>query len=229
MAHLVREDPKLCLEMRELWLLTRIRRDYYWFLWDPRGLGPRSVRAAKLTWGRVHAAVALRLTSMQERLRVGASLLSATIAERLYAMRDVLGSRAASSPERQASIRFPSPLQRGASMRRARTRPVYEARLAQAALADLLLPELPASPPPSSFRSLVTRLNPLSLYPLQDYPALPRTGGEPARDRPVRPLAPEPGGAGVESGPWRTAGPGVLRRDAQGAVLKDGASTRVPN
>ena len=172
MAHLVREYLKLCLEMRELWLLTRIRRDDYWFLGDLRGVGPRSVQAAKLTWGRVHAAVALRLTSMQERLGVGAGLLSATMAERLDAMRDVLGSRAAVLAGATGERPDPTAPQGGASMGGVGTGPLDAARLAQAALADLRLPELPASRPPSSFRSRVTRLNPLSLDRLEYDPAL---------------------------------------------------------
>ena len=172
MTHLVREYLKLCLEMRELWLLTRIRRDDYWFLGDLGGVGPRSVQVVKLTWGRVHAAVALRLASLQERLGVGAGILSATMTERLDAMRDLLGSRTAvvsgAVAERTAAVG----LQIDASMGSAGTGPADGARLAEAALADLRLPELPASLPRSSFRRRVTRVNPISFDRLEYDPAL---------------------------------------------------------
>jgi len=171
-AHVVREYLKLCLEMRELWLLTRIRRDDYWFLGDLRGVGPRSVQVVKLTWGHVHAAVAQRLTSLQERLGVGADILSATMAERLDAMRDLLGSRAAALPGAMPERTDAVGPRIDASMGAAGTGPVDGARLAQAALADLRLPELPASRPRSSFRRRVTRVNPLSLDRLEYDPAL---------------------------------------------------------
>jgi hypothetical protein len=168
-AHQVRAYARLYREMRELWLLTRIRRDDYWFLGDLRGLGPRSVQAAKLTWSRVHGAVAGRLASMQERLGVGAEILSATLTERLDAMRDVMGSRDAIATGLTAN--------RGAATGAAidpdsgGTGRVDTGRLVQAALADLRLPELPATPPPSWWRRQVTRLNPFSLDWFDDEPA----------------------------------------------------------
>jgi hypothetical protein len=168
-AHQVRAYARLYREMRELWLLTRIRRDDYWFLGDLRGLGPRSVQAAKLTWSRVHGAVAGRLASMQERLGVGAQILSATLAERLDAMRDVMGSReaiatglTASRPDDTAAT---TDAGRGGPGRR------DGGRFVQAALADLRLPELPAASSPSWWRRQVTRLNPFSLDRLDYDPA----------------------------------------------------------
>ena len=147
--------------MRELWLLTRIRRDDYWFIGDLRGLGPRSVQAAKLTWSRVHAAVAVRLASMQERLGVGAQILSATLTERLDAMRDVLGSREVIATGLTANRADAA----GATIDAVwdRTGRADGGRFVQAALADLRLPELPAAPSRSWWRRQVTRLNPFSL------------------------------------------------------------------
>jgi len=170
MAHQVREYLKLCLEMRELWLLTRIRRDDYWFLGDLRGLRPPSAQAVKLIWCRVHAAVAQRLTSMQERLGVGAGILSATMIERLHAMRDLVGSRAPVLPgtmaERSTAVGpWIDPSAGGTGL-------VDGAPVVQAALADLRVPELPAALPRSSFRRRVMVVNPLSLDRLEYDPAL---------------------------------------------------------
>jgi hypothetical protein len=152
---------RLYREVRELWLLTRIRREDYWFLGDLRGLGPRSVQAAKLTWSRVHAAVAVRLASMQERLGVGAQILSATLTERLDAMRDVLGSREA-IPTVLTATRADAA---GATIDAVwgGTGRADGVRFVQAALADLRLPELPAAPSRSWWRRQVARLNPFSL------------------------------------------------------------------
>jgi hypothetical protein len=171
-AHVLREYLRLFVEMQELWLLTRIRRDDYRFLGDLRGLGPRSVQAVKLTWGRVHAAVALRIVSLQQRLGVGTDVLSATMRERLEAVCDTLGSRAAllrnSMGERADAVWA----QVETAMGSGAARPVDGVRAVQAALADLRLPELPAALPPSSFRRWVTRVNPFSLDRLEYDPAL---------------------------------------------------------
>jgi hypothetical protein len=128
------------------------------------------VQAAKLTWGRVHAAVAVRLSSMQERLGVGAQLLSATLTERLDAMRDVLGSREAIAT---------GPTAGGANAQGtaldatgAGTGLVDGGRLVQAALADLRLPELPAARSRSCFTKRLARANPLSLDQLEYDPGL---------------------------------------------------------
>jgi radical SAM superfamily enzyme YgiQ (UPF0313 family) len=169
-AHQVREYARLYREMRELWLLTRIRRDDYWFLGDLRGLGPRSVQAAKLTWGRVHVSVALRLASVQDRLGAGAQILSATMTERLDAMRDVLGSREAIATGPTAGpANFPGTALDATG---AGTGLADGGRLVQAALADLRLPELPAAQPRSRFTKRLTRVNPLSLDQLEYDPRL---------------------------------------------------------
>jgi hypothetical protein len=106
---------------------------------------------------------------MQERLGVGAQILSATMTERIEAMRDVLGSRetVVTGPmgERVDAM--------GATWHgiRSGTGLADDWHLARAALADLRLPGLPAAPSPSSLRSRVTRLNPLSLGQLGYGPA----------------------------------------------------------
>ncbi len=94
-ARLLGEYGKLYLEIQELWLQTRIRRDDYWFLGDLRRLTPTSARELKLAWGRVHTAAALKLSTLQGRLGEGVSGFSATMAERLEVVREALGTRAA--------------------------------------------------------------------------------------------------------------------------------------
>jgi hypothetical protein len=49
------------VEMQDLWLQTRIRRDDYAFLGDLRQLASRSMQEVKVNWARVHATVAARL------------------------------------------------------------------------------------------------------------------------------------------------------------------------
>lgn len=171
-THVVREYLKLYLEMREMWLLTRIRRDDYWFLGDLRGLRAPSAQMAKLAWGRVHSAAALRLASIQESVGAGVDLVSRTLAERLDAVGDLLGSRAAGSPgtvaERGCGVEPPN----GQAAGTAGPGPVDGVLVAQAALADLRLPELPPALPPSSFRRQLARVNPLSLDRFEYDPAL---------------------------------------------------------
>ncbi len=166
---------KLGLEMKELWLLTRIRRDDYWFLGDLRGLGPRSVQAVKLAWGRVHAAIGLGLASVQERLGVAANVVSATLTERLDAVRDTLGSRAEilrlGMAERVQAVRARIDASLASAGKR-RPDPAHAAHAVRAALANLRLPELPPVHPPSFLRRRLKRLNPFSLDRLEYDPAL---------------------------------------------------------
>ena len=61
-AYILREYAKIYLEMQELWLKTRIRRDDYAFLGDLRKLASRSMQEVKLNWARVHAVMGDRLT-----------------------------------------------------------------------------------------------------------------------------------------------------------------------
>jgi hypothetical protein len=126
--------------MQHLWLLTRIRRDDYWFLGDLGRLGPQSVREVKLAWGRVHGAVALKLALLQGRVGEGVQGFSATMTERLEVVREVLGSRAASV---RASLP-PAPR-----------------------LADLRLTGLPSLAQGSWLARGLQRLNPLSVDRLE--------------------------------------------------------------
>ena len=144
-AHVLREYAKLYFEMQHLWLLTRIRRDDYWFLGDIARLGPESVREIKLAWGRVHTAVALKLAPFQDRVGGGVQGLSATMAERLEVVREVLGSRAASV--RASLPRAPS-------------------------LSDLRLTGLPPVVRQSWLTRTLHRLNPLSMERLEHHPGV---------------------------------------------------------
>jgi radical SAM superfamily enzyme YgiQ (UPF0313 family) len=171
-AHVLRGYLKICLEMQELWLLTRIRGDDYWFLGDLRRLGPRSMHAAKLTWGRVHAAVGLRLAAVRERLGVGADVLSATITERLDAVHAALGSRVEVLRQGMAGRAHAVRARLEASLGSGGTGQAGPVHAVRAVLADLRLPELPPARPLSSFRRRMRRLNPLSLDPLEYDPAL---------------------------------------------------------
>jgi radical SAM superfamily enzyme YgiQ (UPF0313 family) len=171
-AHLLRGYLALYFEMQELWLQTRIRRDDYWFLGDLRALGPRSLHAVKLTWGRVHAALPQRVAALRAHLGAEAEGLSATLTERLAALGNALGSRAgplrSSMAERTDAVR--SRIEAAIASRvRGRT---GRARAVRAALADLRLPELPPAPPPWSFRRRAARANPFSLDRLEHDPAL---------------------------------------------------------
>ena len=103
-THLLREYVAIYFEMQELWLQTRIRREDYRFLGDLRKLAPTSVRELKLAWGRVHAAAALKLTTLQGRLGEGVGGFSATMTERLEIVREAVGSRTASL----AALKFPT-------------------------------------------------------------------------------------------------------------------------
>jgi radical SAM superfamily enzyme YgiQ (UPF0313 family) len=172
-AHVARAYAGLYLEMQELWLQTRIRRDDYWFLGDLRRLGPRSLHAVKLTWGRVHAALPQRIAALQAQVGAEVGGLSATLVERIGALSSALGSRAAplrsSVAERADAVRFQIEDAIGSCVELGRG----GRKLAmQAALADLRLQELPSAPPPWSFRRQVARVNPFSLSRLEHDPTL---------------------------------------------------------
>jgi radical SAM superfamily enzyme YgiQ (UPF0313 family) len=164
---------KICLEMQELWLRTRIRGDDYWFLGDLRHLGPASMHAAKLRWGRLHAAIGVRLAAVRERMGAGAEILSATITERLDAVHGTLGSRVEvlcqGMADRAQAVRAHIDRSRGGVNGRHRPNLSDEVR---DALADLRLPDLPPTPAPTSFRRRIARLNPFSLDRLEHDPAL---------------------------------------------------------
>src|ERR1035437_1830277 len=92
-AHMLREYVKICLEMQELWLATRIRGDEYAFLGDLQKVDRRS-SGVNINWGGVHTAIDARLGALRESAGARGSLVSTTMAERLDALRDALSSRA---------------------------------------------------------------------------------------------------------------------------------------
>ncbi len=107
-ATLLREYLKLYLEMQELWLRTRIRRDDYSFLGDLEALGPQSVREVKLAWARIHTAVVHRLALLHDRVGEEVSGFSATMTERLDIVREALGNRAAALRTSMAAATGPA-------------------------------------------------------------------------------------------------------------------------
>jgi radical SAM superfamily enzyme YgiQ (UPF0313 family) len=171
-AHMVRAYLALYFEMQELWLLTRIRREDYWFLGDLGTLGPQSARELKLAWGRVHTAVAQRLAALQERLGEGVDGLSATMAARLDIVRDALGSR---TPAPGSSRTWPALAARARDDVPAAAVAGASSRLSealQAALAALKLSGLPPVSPGSWLARGVRRANPFSPGRLEHNPAL---------------------------------------------------------
>jgi hypothetical protein len=145
-AHVLRAYARLYLQVQELWLETRIRRDEYAFLGDLRKLAARSMQEAKLNWTRVHAAIAARLGPIQAQLGSRGAALSSTMIDRLDALREAAGSRASlwrdSMTERAGTVRARVDATLQNAGRDLRTR----FQLAQAALADLRLSRLPPRP-----------------------------------------------------------------------------------
>ena len=169
---LLREYLKLYLEMQELWLRTRIRRDDYSFLGDLGTLGPQSIREVKLAWARIHTAVVQRLAALHDRVGAEVSGLSATMTERLDIVREALGNRAAALRLSVTATTDPpaargDPSSSAASGARARAETD-----AQAALAVLRLPALSPSRRVSRLRRMARRVNPLSIDRIDHSPAL---------------------------------------------------------
>jgi hypothetical protein len=81
---------QICLEMRDLWLQTRIRREEYAFLGDLRKPARRVIQDFKMNWGRVHAAIGERLAAFGHMMGAPAGI-SGTFAERVEAVRDAIG------------------------------------------------------------------------------------------------------------------------------------------
>jgi radical SAM superfamily enzyme YgiQ (UPF0313 family) len=171
-THMLREYAGLYFEMQQLWLLTRIRRDDYWFLGDLATLGPRSMQVLKPAWGRLHAAAALRLAALQQRLGVGVTGLSATMTERLDVVREALGSLAPALGRSLAGRLGVARPDRGEAIGGAGVRLAEPPDAVRAAFLDLRLPELPLAPPPSWVARLVMRVNPLSPDRLEYSPGL---------------------------------------------------------
>ncbi|MBI4265690.1 MAG: radical SAM protein [Acidobacteria bacterium] len=154
-TRLLREYLKIALEMQELWLMTRIRREDYAFLGDLRKLALESMQEAKINWGRVHTAMDERVSALSGSVGAQAHLVGTTMAERLEAVREALGSRATALGSEvghragvvRASLELPLGQIRGNLHARR--------RILQAALGDLrmkYLPHLPAAKRRSGFR-----------------------------------------------------------------------------
>jgi hypothetical protein len=62
-ARLLREYARIYVEMQDLWLQTRIRRDDYAFMGDLRHLASQSMQEVKINWARVHAVMAARVAA----------------------------------------------------------------------------------------------------------------------------------------------------------------------
>jgi radical SAM superfamily enzyme YgiQ (UPF0313 family) len=93
-ARILREYLKICLEMQELWLATRIRRREYAFLGDLQQLARQSVTELKVNWGRCHAALDEWLRTRQGSTGDPVHDVSAAMIERLAAVRAAVGGRA---------------------------------------------------------------------------------------------------------------------------------------
>jgi hypothetical protein len=156
---------RICLEMQDLWLRTRIRRDEYAFLGDLRRLARRSIQDTKMNWGRIHTAIGDRLTAFRD--AAGAPVdISGTFAERVEAVRDALATRAAtltSSGEDRTGVLPESVDVAGVDRGCA---PARRAILLEETLADLgarYLPQLPPAVRPTTIRRALERINVLSL------------------------------------------------------------------
>ena len=171
-ARLLREYLTLYLEMQELWLRTRIRRDDYSFLGDLGALGPQSVREVKLAWTRIHTAVVQRLAALHDRVGQEVSGLSATMTERLDVVREALGSRAVALRSSVTATTEQTPACADPSSSAASGGRAREETDAQAALAVLRLPALSLPRRVSRLRLMVRRANPLSLDRIDHNPAL---------------------------------------------------------
>jgi radical SAM superfamily enzyme YgiQ (UPF0313 family) len=95
---------RLFVEMQELWLATRIRREDYAGAWLPRTLRARGPLDLKTGWSRAHAALAARLSGEGGRIAAAARPVSRIMAARLDALWRAMGSRAGDSAEGAPAI-----------------------------------------------------------------------------------------------------------------------------
>jgi hypothetical protein len=95
-AHIVLAYGKLLLEMQELWLATRIRREEYGWVGDLRALRTRATAMleVKRTWARAHAVVAATLRDWRTSIEGQAAPVSTALRERVEAVGRALGQRA---------------------------------------------------------------------------------------------------------------------------------------
>ncbi len=91
-VHVLHEYARVYVEMQDLWLQTRIRRDDYAFLGDLRKLASRSMQDVKVNWAGVHAVLAARVSSIRAGLPQGSP--SPAFLARLEAVRQAIGTMA---------------------------------------------------------------------------------------------------------------------------------------
>ncbi|RPJ75938.1 MAG: radical SAM protein [Acidobacteria bacterium] len=151
-AYVLREYGKLYLEMQDLWLRTRIRRQDYAFLGDLRKLASRSMQDVKVNWARVHQVMGERIGAWRDARGAGVIPERGVLAERLEAMRGGLGSRADALGDAIG--------QHAATLG-------MKATAFQAAFADLRLPRLPPLRRCGRACRLVSRLNVFSIEHLE--------------------------------------------------------------
>ncbi|HEY3380803.1 MAG TPA: radical SAM protein [Vicinamibacterales bacterium] len=170
----LRDYAKIYLEMQELWLLTRIRRDDYAFLGDLRKLASRSTQDVKMNWVRVHAVVSERLASARESLGSVAPFDRGPMLARLETMRQMIGTRADMLGQQasalSASVGGHADVLRasvGTSWAAAGRKITAGKDAAQAMLADLHLRRLPPVERPTLPRRILSRLNVLSMERLE--------------------------------------------------------------
>ncbi len=94
----------LFVDMQELWLATRIRREDYARAWLPRSLRARGRLDLKTGWSRAHAAFAARLSGESGRIAAAARPVSRIMAARLDALWRAVGSRAGDVAEGTPAI-----------------------------------------------------------------------------------------------------------------------------
>jgi radical SAM superfamily enzyme YgiQ (UPF0313 family) len=181
-GHVLREYGKLYLDMQDLWLRTRIRRQDYAFLGDLRKLASRSMQDVKVNWGRVHQVMAERVAGWREARGPSVVPERGVLAERLEAMRAALGSRADALGEvigqRAAALGASVGDTAGAvrqSMATAGRSLGVKASAFQAAFADLRIRRLPPLRRCGWCCRAVSRLNVFSIerlephHPLREY------------------------------------------------------------
>ena len=187
-VHVLHEYARVYVEMQDLWLQTRIRRDDYAFLGDLRKLASRSMQDVKVNWASVHAVLATRLSSIRAGLPQGAP--SPAFLARLEAVRQAIGtmandavgqaSRLSSGASRLSSgasrlSSGASRLSSGASrLSSGASRLSWEAsRLSlEESLADLRVRYLPPLRQPSWVGRAVSRANIFSMRRLRPHPQL---------------------------------------------------------
>lgn len=154
-AALLREYARIYVQMQDLWLQTRIRREDYAFLGDLRHLASQSMQDVKVNWVRVHATLAERWAAVEAALR--GSVEARPFLARLEVMRRAIGAKA-SGWEASISSAGRSVGSRTASL--------------QAALSDLRLRHLPPAPRPSWVGRAASRINLFSMRHLRPHPEL---------------------------------------------------------